>query len=99
MLSKLSNWIACVLGHRAALAVATLLFVALGLIGLAVHFSDTYMLITTFALSVLAILLLFPIQYSSNRDGIAIQKKLDEIIRVLDKADDGLIGLEKKEEP
>lgn len=52
-------------------------------LGVVLHFSDVYMLVITFALSVLAILMLFPLQYTATRDTAEIKAKIDELIRAL----------------
>jgi low affinity Fe/Cu permease len=41
-------------------------------------------------------LMVFVIQNSQNRDGVALQIKLDEIIRAIGKAHNGLIDLEDR---
>jgi low affinity Fe/Cu permease len=39
---------------------------------------------------------MFLLQYTQEKDTQAIQKKLDELIKSIDNADDRLIGIEKK---
>lgn len=46
------------------------------------------------ATTVLTFLAVFLIQNSQNRDGAAMQAKLDEIIRALDKARVEFVGIE-----
>ncbi len=46
------------------------------------------------ATTVLTFLAVFLIQNSQNRDGAAMQAKLDEIIRALDKARGEFVGIE-----
>jgi low affinity Fe/Cu permease len=48
------------------------------------------------SISPLHFLMVFVIQYSQNRDGLALQIKLDEIIRAIGKAENGLIDLEDR---
>jgi low affinity Fe/Cu permease len=50
----------------------------------------------TAVLSVLAITMSQIILREADRDTVAMEKKLDELIRATDKADDALVGLEKK---
>jgi low affinity Fe/Cu permease len=47
-------------------------------------------------LSVLAITMTQIILREADRDTVAMERKLDELIKVTDKADDALVGLEKK---
>ncbi|MEO6091752.1 MAG: low affinity iron permease family protein [Novosphingobium sp.] len=50
------------------------------------------------AISVLTLLLLPVLQATQNRDGAALQAKLDELIKVNSDARDALIGLEQHSE-
>lgn len=43
-------------------------------------------------------LMLFMVQHSQNKDGKAIQIKLDELIKVTEQARNELVGIEKMEE-
>lgn len=52
-------------------------------VGALLNFSDVYMLVLTLALSVLAILMLFPLQYTATRDTASLHAKIDELIRAL----------------
>ena len=46
------------------------------------HFSDTWQLIINTGTTIVTFLMVFLIQNTQNRDGAAIQAKLDELIRV-----------------
>ena len=59
------------------------------------HYSDTWQLIINTATTVLTFLAVFLIQNSQNRDGGAIQAKLDEILRAVAEARSGFVGIEK----
>lgn len=58
------------------------------------HYSDTWQLVINTATTVLTFLAVFLIQNSQNRDGAAIQAKLDELLRSTNKARDKFIGIE-----
>ncbi|WP_308515640.1 low affinity iron permease family protein [Sphingomonas flavescens] len=58
------------------------------------HYSDTWQLVINTATTVLTFLAVFLIQNSQNRDGAAIQAKLDELLRAVDKARSQFIGIE-----
>ena len=45
------------------------------------HFSDTWQLIINTGTTIVTFLMVFVIQNTQNRDGAAIQAKLDELIR------------------
>ena len=57
-------------------------------------YSDTWQLVINTATTVLTFLAVFLIQNSQNRDGAAIQAKLDELLRAVDKAREQFIGIE-----
>ena len=58
-------------------------------------FSDTWQLVVNTGTTVFTYLMLFLLQHTQNRDGRALQAKLDEIIRSMPKADNSLVGIEK----
>lgn len=72
----------------------------LALVGLAAYLSgdDHFLNGANLALSVVTLLLLPILQATQNRDGAALQAKLDELIKSNTDARDALIGLERKGE-
>jgi low affinity Fe/Cu permease len=58
------------------------------------HYSDTWQLVINTATTVLTFLAVFLIQNSQNRDGAAIQAKLDELLRAMETARSQFIGIE-----
>jgi low affinity Fe/Cu permease len=57
------------------------------------HYSDTWQLVINTGTTIVTFLMVFIIQNTQNRDGAAIQAKLDELIRV-SAAQNTLIGIE-----
>ena len=58
------------------------------------HYSDTWQLIINTGTTIVTFLMVFLIQNAQNRDGSAIQAKLDELIRAIAEARNDFIGIE-----
>ena len=58
------------------------------------HYSDTSQLIINTGTTIVTFLMVFLIQNSQNRDAAAMQAKLDELLRAVDKAREQFIGIE-----
>lgn len=81
-------------GQPATFVVCFLLILVWAVTGPAFDYSDTWQLIVNTATTVLTFLVVFLIQNSQNRDAAAIQAKLDELLRSIDKARGAFIGIE-----
>ena len=75
----------------AATFVVLLVWVAVGFI---VDFSRTWELIMTAGVPVLTLLLLVVVQHTQNHDNLAMQLKLDEIIRAHEGTEDEMMRVE-----
>ena len=58
------------------------------------HWSDTWQLIINTGTTIVTFLMVFLIQNTQNRDAAAMQAKLDELLRAVEKARDQFIGVE-----
>src|SRR4051812_30784062 len=74
--------------------VAIALIIIWAITGPVFHYSDTWQLIVNTATTIITFLMVFLIQNSQNRDGAAMQAKLDELLRAVDKAREKFIGIE-----
>jgi low affinity Fe/Cu permease len=58
------------------------------------HFSDTWQLVINTGTTVVTFLMVFLIQHTQNKDSLAVQLKLDEILAALPEASNKLIDIE-----
>jgi len=86
---------AYLMGHPLAFLISTFLCLVWAVTGPVFHYSDTWQLVINTGTTVLTFLAVFLIQNSQNRDGAAIQAKLDEILRSVAEARSGFVGLER----
>ena len=92
--SNLAGWVAQAAGRPSTFVLCTLLIVAWAATGPLFGFSDTWQLIVNTATTIVTFLMVFLIQNTQNRDGAAIQAKLDELIRA-SAAQNLFIGIER----
>ena len=85
-----SSW----MGSRWAFAVAILTILGWAASGQMFHFSNTWQLVINTGTTIVTFLMVFLIQNTQNRDARAINLKLDELIRVTDKAQDQMMNIE-----
>jgi low affinity Fe/Cu permease len=86
-----SYWV----GSKWAFILAGLIIVAWGISGPVFRYSDTWQLVINTGTTIVTFLMVFLIQNTQNRDARAINLKLDELIRAIDKARDQMMNIEK----
>ncbi|WP_287104907.1 low affinity iron permease family protein [Mesorhizobium sp.] len=93
LFTRIANYVAHLAGLPSTFAVCFLIIVAWAISGPLFGFSDTWQLVINTGTTIVTFLMVFLIQNTQNRDGAAIQAKLDELIRV-SKAKNSFIGIE-----
>ncbi len=91
---KFSAKVTKVTGSSYAFIVAVLFVIIWACSGPLFHFSDTWQLVVNAATSVITFLMVFIIQQSQNKDTMALQLKLNELIAASNKASNRLIDVE-----
>jgi len=80
-------------GHAVAFIICCVIVIIWAATGPVFGFSDTWQLIINTGTTIVTFLMVFLIQNTQNRDGAAIQAKLDELILVT-AAENSFIGIE-----
>ena len=88
--TKVSNWA----GSASTFLLAMLVIIVWAISGPAFNFSDTWQLVINTGTTIVTFLMVFLIQNTQNRDGKAMQLKLDELIRSHKSARDSFLDLE-----
>jgi low affinity Fe/Cu permease len=96
--SRLARWAARVAGHPVAFLLALLIIVLWAASGPFFQFSDTWQLVINTGTTIITFLMVFLIQSSQNRDTIAMQVKLDELVRAVHAARNSVLSLEDLDE-
>ena len=86
--------VATAAGRPTAFLLAVLVVVVWGLTGPLFHWSDTWQLVINTGTTIVTFLMVFLIQRAQNKDSLAIQLKLNEIVAAIDGASNHLINVE-----
>jgi low affinity Fe/Cu permease len=89
-----ANTFARAAGSPAAFLVCVAVIVVWAVAGPFFGFSETWQLVINTGTTIVTFLMVFLIQNTQNRDGVALQTKLDELIRSSD-AENDFIGIER----
>lgn len=92
--TQFANVVSRITGRAWTFVICIALVVAWAATGPMFHYSDTWQLVINTSTTIITFLMVFLIQNTQNRDGAAIQAKLDELIRISE-AENRYIGIER----
>jgi low affinity Fe/Cu permease len=92
--AQAANAVAQMSGRPATFIVCCTIVLAWAATGPLFGYSDTWQLLINTGTTIVTFLMVFLIQNTQNRDGVAIQTKLDELIRV-SRANNRYVGIER----
>lgn len=92
---RFANLVARGSGKPATFVAAVTLIAVWAVSGPFFGFSETWQLVVNTATTIITFLMVFVLQHTQNRDGEAVQAKLDDLILAVKRADNRLIGAEE----
>jgi low affinity Fe/Cu permease len=92
--AALANKAATLAGNYVTFLLALGIVLLWAIAGPIFGFSETWQLVINTGTTIVTFLMVFLIQNTQNRDSMALHLKIDELIRVLEKADNALIEAE-----
>jgi low affinity Fe/Cu permease len=96
--TRFSSFTAKMAGKPFTFILATLTIIVWAITGPVFKYSDTWQLVINTGTTIITFLMVFLIQNTQNRDSVALQLKLDELINATTKARNELMEIEDMDE-
>ena len=97
-LERFSEIVSCAAGSSSAFALAVGVIVVWAVSGPFFHYSDTWQLVINTGTTIVTFLMVFLIQRSQNKESLAVQLKLNEVVAAMHGASNHLIDVEELSE-
>ena len=94
LFTRIATLIATAAGQPLSFLLALGVVIGWAVSGPIFQYSDTWQLVINTGTTIVTFLMVFLIQNSQNRDGAAMQAKLDELLRAIEEARGQFIGIE-----
>jgi len=94
ILSRFASFVTRWTGSTYAFTLALLIVAVWGLTGPIFHYSDTWQLVINTGTTVVTFLMVFLIQRAQNKESLAVQLKLNEIVAAIEGASNRLVSVE-----
>jgi low affinity Fe/Cu permease len=92
--ARFATWIAAKAGSTGAFMLALSVIVVWAVTGPIFKFSDTWQLAINTGTTIVTFLMVFLIQHAQNRESLAVQLKLNELVAAIEGASNRLISVE-----
>jgi low affinity Fe/Cu permease len=92
--SRFATWISDKTGSTWAFLLALVVVIVWGCTGPIFHYSDTWQLVINTSTTIVTFLMVFIIQRAQNKDALAVQLKLNEIVAAIEGASNRLVSVE-----
>ena len=98
MFERMSSAVTAWTGSASAFAIALGIVIVWGATGPLFHYSDTWQLVINTGTTIVTFLMVFLIQRTQNKDSLALQLKLNELVAAIEGASNRLIDVEDLDE-
>jgi low affinity Fe/Cu permease len=92
--SRFATWVSDKTGSTWAFLIALLVFIVWACTGPIFKYSDTWQLVINTSTTIVTFLMVFIIQRAQNKDALAVQLKLNELVAAIEGASNRLVSVE-----